>query len=56
LIEVLEAFLARRLGRGDRHPDQMPVRLDLMACLVHDRARVLQDFVGSNTALLIIAA
>ena len=42
---------ARGDQQRDRHSDQMPVRLNLTACLVHDRARMLQDFIGVHNCL-----
>jgi len=53
-LSVLPADLRPRSGtlrQRDRHSNQMPVRLNLMAFLVHDRARMLQDFIGVHNCL-----
>ncbi len=54
LVEVGDTLYARRMRERDRHPDHMPVRLNLMASLVNEGARVLQNLVRVQNPLLIV--
>src|SRR6185295_20346385 len=46
LVEVVDALLARLFGQRNRHPDQMPKRLNLMGLLMGERRGPLQDRFG----------
>src|ERR1700747_776412 len=43
LVKVVDALLARLFGQRDRHPHQMPKRLNLMGLLMGERRGPFQD-------------
>src|SRR6185295_9335964 len=51
LIEVVDSLLARLFGQRDRHPHQMPKRLNLMGLLMGERRGPFQDRFGFKGGL-----